>query len=240
MKYYAYCVVKSAEQPSLGGLGIDNQNLEALVVDDVAVVASEFASDIVPVTRANVLTHEKVVRSIFADRTPLPFRFGTLVTETSLRSFIHSRRKNLLSRLEAVQNCVEMSVKIIWPKLSEDAGASAESNTNLGAGTAFLRSKRQELLGTTQLNEEAHSIGSWLKSGLKELARQDLIAVEPKQRIVVSAAFLIERLRENDFKESVKELQEKRPELHFLTSGPWPPYTFANIDLEFETHFGVS
>jgi len=32
----------------------------------------------------------------------------------------------------------------------------------------------------------------------------------------------------------------ERPELHFLTSGPWPPYTFANIDLEFETQFGVS
>ncbi len=45
---------------------------------------------------------------------------------------------------------------------------------------------------------------------------------------------------ETDFRSELEALRTERPELHFLISGPWPPYTFANIDLEFETQFGVS
>ena len=36
------------------------------------------------------------------------------------------------------------------------------------------------------------------------------------------------------------EARKTRPELHFLVSGPWPPYTFSNIELEFKSQFGVS
>jgi hypothetical protein len=35
-------------------------------------------------------------------------------------------------------------------------------------------------------------------------------------------------------------IRENRPELHFLFSGPWPPYSFANIELEFKSQIGVS
>jgi hypothetical protein len=38
----------------------------------------------------------------------------------------------------------------------------------------------------------------------------------------------------------LKLARGERAELRFLTSGPWPPYSFANIDLEFKTQFGVS
>jgi len=240
MKYYAYCVLKSWDGTTPSGMGIDGQTIQTLVVEDVVVIVSQFDGDIVPITRANVLLHESVVRSALVQTTPLPFRFGTLVTDAGLRSFIHTRHKNLLSRLAAVQNCVEMSVKIIWQQLSEDSVEPATSSEDVGAGTAFLRSKHQELLGNSVLNQQANEIGSWLKSSLTGLVRQEFVQVEPRHKIVVAAAFLIEKAREYDFKHSVRELQKNRPELHFLTSGPWPPYTFANIDLEFETHFGVS
>jgi hypothetical protein len=49
-----------------------------------------------------------------------------------------------------------------------------------------------------------------------------------------------DRINETDFRSELEGLRDERPELHFLVSGPWPPYTFANIDLEFETQFGVS
>jgi len=56
----------------------------------------------------------------------------------------------------------------------------------------------------------------------------------------LSASYLVDRGREADFREILNKLRAERPELHFLISGPWPPYTFANIDLEFDAQFGVS
>ncbi len=62
-------------------VGIAEQEIELVTVDGLVVVTSKFESDVVPLTRENVLRHETVVRSVFAITTPLPFRFGTLVTQ---------------------------------------------------------------------------------------------------------------------------------------------------------------
>ena len=239
MKYYAYCVTRR-EIPEVNRPGIENQILENLQFDDVIVVVSKFAGDIVQVTRPNVLAHEAVVRAVMSFGTPLPFRFGTLVSEVGLRNFVEARRQSLVARLDAIQNCVEMSVKIIWPNRPDNSSENAIDTGNVGAGTAFLRNKKQELLGDERLHDEAEEIRRWLTNGLQGKVRQEFVTVEPKSKIVVSSAYLIEKSTENEFKNSVKVLQKSRPELHFLTSGPWPPYTFANIDLEFETQFGVS
>ncbi len=74
----------------------------------------------VPVTRENALSHAAVVRSVLDRTTPLPFRFGTIVTEQQLRSYISSRKPALETKLALVRGCVEMSVKIIWERFRRD------------------------------------------------------------------------------------------------------------------------
>ena len=64
--------------------------------------------------------------------------------------------------------------------------------------------------------------------------------MRPGGKLVLSAAHLVERSKIGLYREKVAKLREERPELHFLMSGPWPPYTFANIELEFKSQFGVS
>jgi hypothetical protein len=72
------------------------------------------------------------------------------------------------------------------------------------------------------------------------LTRDEHLTVRSSERLVLSAAHLVERVQLQHYREKVAEARENRPDLHFLTSGPWPPYSFANIELEFETQFGVS
>jgi hypothetical protein len=50
----------------------------------------------------------------------------------------------------------------------------------------------------------------------------------------------VERGAVEAYRLRLKEARSERPELKFLVSGPWPPYSFANIDLEFRNQFGVS
>jgi hypothetical protein len=51
---------------------------------------------------------------------------------------------------------------------------------------------------------------------------------------------LVESSKIQQYREKMAEVLKKWPELHFMVSGPWPPYSFANIELEFKTQFGVS
>jgi hypothetical protein len=239
MKLYAYCVAETLPSHCGALSGLGGKSVEFIAVDGLIVAVSEFRDDVVGVTRENVLWHEAVVRKVLAETTPLPFRFGTLINEPALRSFISFRRKALLDRLALVHDAVEMSIKIIWQQTS-DAAPTVSDSEGLGAGAAFLLAKQQALLGGDKLTTEARDIADWLSAGLQHLVRKECVNVQPTQKLVVAASYLIDRSSQSGFRTVTNRLESQRPELHFLTSGPWPPYTFANIDLEFETQFGVS
>jgi hypothetical protein len=54
-------------------------------------------------------------------------------------------------------------------------------------------------------------------------------------RMLMNAAFLVERSMEQAFDERVKECSRKYEDLlSFKYSGPWPPYNFVNIKLKLE------
>jgi hypothetical protein len=237
MKLYAYCLVENLLALGATTRGISGAAVRLLQVDEFAVLVSDFEADTVTVSRENALDHAAVVRSVLNRMTPLPFRFATLVTEQQLRSYISARRPALHTRFELVRGCVEMSVKIIR-ELSTDN--IIESQGTINSGTAFLQEKRRALLGSELNAAEATEISAWLHEQVAGLTRDEQVAVRPSERLVVAAAHLIERDRIPQYKQVLAAAREKRPELHFLLSGPWPPYSFANIELEFKSQFGVS
>jgi len=238
MKFYVYCIASTPVELDPSLIGVGGGAAEQLIVDGLSVVASKFDTDRVSVSRENILRHEAIVRNVLAMTTPLPFRFGTLVTEAGLRSYVTSRKAALQDRLEVVKDSVEMSIKVIWQSTDDDE--SPATTEDLGVGAAFLVAKRQELFGDERLVKRSQEIADWLSGRIKSLVKKENISVHPKQKLVLAGAYLIQRAIQAQFRTRVEELAVERPELHFLTSGPWPPYTFANIDLEFETQFGVS
>jgi len=238
MKFYVYCIASTPVELDPSLIGVGGGAAEQLIVDGLSVVASKFDTDRVSVSRENILRHEAIVRNVLAMTTPLPFRFGTLVTEAGLRSYVTSRKAALQDRLEVVKDSVEMSIKVIWQSTDDDE--SPATTEDLGVGAAFLVAKRQELFGDERLVKRSQEIADWLSGRIKSLVKKENVSVHPKQKLVLAGAYLIQQAIQAQFRTRVEELAVERPELHFLTSGPWPPYTFANIDLEFETQFGVS
>ena len=236
MKLYAYCLVEDLDAFDPTTRGISGAAVRSLQIDDLAVLVSDFNADTVAVTKENALDHAAVVRSVLDRTTPLPFRFGTLVTEEQLRSYISARKPALQTRFEHVRGCVEMSVKIIR-EISTDNETPRDDITS---GTSFLEEKRLALLGSEQRATEATEISAWLHEQVNGLIRDEQATVRPSEKLVLAAAHLVERDKIPQYKERLAAARKNRPELHFLFSGPWPPYSFANIELEFKTQFGVS
>ena len=242
MKLYVYCLAEGIDVRREPTLGISGASVRVLKTENLSVLVSDLDADSAPVTRENALTHAAVVRSVLDYFTPLPFRFGTVVTEQQLQSYLSTHKTILESKLESVRGRVEMSVKIIWENTIEQQPQSQNKSQvdKQGAGTMFLAEKRQQILGDEHRAAEASKISTWLHETLSELVGDEQVTLRPTERLVVSAAHLIERGKIGQYREKLAEMRQNRPDLHFLSSGPWPPYSFANIGLEFKTQFGVS
>jgi hypothetical protein len=237
MKLYAYCLVEDPDAFDASTRGISGATVRLLQIDELAVLVTDFNADTIAVTRENALDHAAVVRSVLDRTTPLPFRFGTLVTEQQLRSYISARKPALQTRFAHVRGCVEMSVKVIR-ELSDEI--KTQVRDEITTGTSFLEERRREILGSEQKTAEAREIETWLHEQVGGLIRDEQVTIRPSEKLVLAAAHLVERDKIGQYKEKTAAARKNRPELHFLFSGPWPPYSFANIELEFKTQFGVS
>ena len=238
MKLYVYCLAEPIEVLTAPVAGISGARVDLIKVEDFTLLVSDFEGDSAPtVTRDSVLAHAAVVSSVFRETTPLPFRFGTIVSEERLRSYVTSHKEALEANLAEVRGCIEMGVKIIWNTDQVEFKNSADAG---GPGARFLQEKRREILGGERRSEEAKQVASWLHDQVGTYVRREEISLCPTEKLIVAAAHLVGREQLSDYRDCLAEARKTRLELHFLVSGPWPPYTFSNIELEFKTRFGVS
>ncbi|MBV9209025.1 MAG: GvpL/GvpF family gas vesicle protein [Acidobacteria bacterium] len=232
--FYLYCLSDEATARMLEAVaGVGGVAPRVIEFEGIAVVLSEWAEVSVPVTRENVLAHERVVGRILKETTPLPFRFGTLADEERIRSYVVSQKASLLSALERVRGAVEMSVKIIWDVSEERLGEVADEGQALevgaGAGTRFLLEKRRELAGEERLRRRAENLSARLAETLREVVKDSFVQVNPAESLVINASHLVERKAVNAYRARIEGARREQPELRFLTSGPWPPYSFSNL-----------
>src|SRR5258705_1888052 len=194
MKLYAYFV---SDDPGVwvpeSVTGVGGSAVRLMKAEDLLVGVSETNDAPVAITRDNVVAHERVVRSVFEHTTPLPFRFGNIVGEKQLRSYLHSHQEALQTRLLLLRGCVEMSVKVISQASNrgneETEAVPVTTNSYLdhaqaGAGEAFLMAKRREILGDQMLADRATEIASWLKERLGSSICKEQVSVRPRDKLV--------------------------------------------------------
>ena len=234
MSFYVYCLCDELPDTLDASAGIGGAQVRALWCNEIAAVVSEFAGDAVKITREHVLAHERVVGRVLTQVTPLPFRFGTVTSEARLRGYIETNAAALRAQLARVRGCVEMSVKVLGPR---EAGANEAAQAELdapklarsatGTGTAFLEAKRRALVGDETAQAQAEEVARWLTSQVADVVRAGQLSVRPARGLLIAAAHLVERVRLAEYRARVRRACAGRNELHFLTSGPWPPYSFS-------------
>jgi Gas vesicle synthesis protein GvpL/GvpF len=254
MSLYLYCLGDARGAESLGDLrGVGGARVRVDALGRLAAFVSEFEGEAAKVSAENVRAHNRVNAAVLARSTPLPFRFGTVACERRLAAYVSENEAALLDALARVRGCVEMSVKIRREEKAKDerrkakeedegdvgrreaapegdavaADEAVEGSAGVGRGTAFLLAKRREVLGDEALRRSAEEVAAWLASRVAELVRESSTRVSPSEALFVRASHLVERARLEEYRARVRELTAERADLHFLASGPWPPYSFS-------------
>ncbi|HJS24688.1 MAG TPA: GvpL/GvpF family gas vesicle protein [Pyrinomonadaceae bacterium] len=238
MKLYVYCLVENLDTVDVPVPGINGAAVRLLKIDEFGVLVSD--GEAFPLTKESAIAHHTVVRSILDQTTSLPFRFGSVVSEQQLRHYVATYKPALKKSFEHVRGCVEMDLKIIWQHSKPESDEPAETKKQ-GPGTAFLQQKRRELLGDERQSPQIAELSNLLRKDLGGVVRDEKIEIRPSQTAALAAVFhLVESANTHEYQEKVQEIRNNRPNLRIRMSGPWPPYSFANIELEFKTQFGVS
>lgn len=238
MGYYLYGFVRSAHLPPgpVPG-GVEDRPVQGIAEGELGALVSEVGDRIVP-RRASLLAHAEVLRQAL-DRGPvLPLRFGyVMADDMSVRVELARRAGELSELLDSLNDRVELQVSALYREdvllrevLAENPAIAAAQERIRGRPAAAVHFERIRLGEHVAHAVEAKRAadGEQILRALEPLA----VGVAPEdprhERMVVSAAFLVERDRLDDFDAQVERVSRERAErMEFKLIGPRPAHSFV-------------
>jgi Gas vesicle synthesis protein GvpL/GvpF len=244
---YVYSIIECAEPRSFGKVGIGGRGDEVYTVHykDLAAVVSRAPLVIYDPTRENVLAHEHVNEvSIEEGFTPVPMSFGTLFkTEKDIVEFLEDTYDDLRDVLVKMKDKLEFNLRVNWTReevLAEierdDEGIRRlkEEISKSQQSTYFARMQLGRLVEQA-LNEKSDTYVRDIYEYLREAAIASRSNKAIGDRMIMNAAFLVERERADIFDQKVQDIAQRyEGKLSFRFTGPYPPWNFVTIRLQLE------
>jgi hypothetical protein len=245
MGKYVYCIVRAADQVAFGpvGLGAEPAEVYTIARGDLAAVVSDAPLEVLDPTRDNVLAHQRVNETVMHHHTVLPMSFGTVFkTHDDVLELLRSASDAFSDVLNKMEAKLEFGLKVVWDrdaivreieKEDEDIRrVKAELQAHKGS-TYFARMQYGRLVDAAlQAKSERYVADTFAAlRGASVAARSNKLIGD---RMILNAAFLVDRRDAREFDRCVKALGARYDKLTYKYTGPWPPYNFVNIRLKLE------
>ena len=243
---YVYCIVRSERQRDFGAIGIGGgQRVFTVAYQDLAAVVSDTPIVIYDPTRENVLAHEFVNETVMKEFTVIPMSFGTVFrSEDDVTELLRSTYQAFSDVLDKMQDKIEFGLKVLWDRDKVVAALERENDEirrlkdeisrHTTTSTYFARMQLGRLVDSA-MEELSGRYVSDIHEALKPAAVASRSNKPIGDRMILNAAFLVDRAQEQAFDDRVTETSRKYEDvLAFKYSGPWPPYNFVNIKLKLE------
>lgn len=236
---YVYAILRceASIPPELTGL--EGAPLSLVSWQELAAAVSPIAQTAVAPAPASLLRHESVVEALCQAGPALPVRFGAILpSQEAVKEALARQSATLLSDLERVGNKVELGLTILWGTGGEQEDTQSERSPSLsrrftddttsGPGTRYLQARLAHYQRQAAQNSKVQALIANLEQALKPYTLEQVYRKPTIARIAVRAAYLVHRSQINAFQQAVDELRQAQPDLRWLISGPWPPYSFVS------------
>lgn len=244
---YVYGIVSSRERITFGKIGIGGAGEPVYSVNyqDIAAVVSKTPVAIFDPTRENALAHEHVIETVMKNYTIIPMSFGTVFrTEDDIREVLKSIYPSLKDVLKQMAGKLEFGLKVNWERdqIIEELKQHDEEIRRFHReivrkqlqSTYFARMQLGRMIDKALAERATEYVRD-----IYETLRSVCVASRDNQpigdKMIMNAAFLVERDREGEFDNLLNKIAKKYGKrLKFKYTGPWPPYNFVNIRLKLE------
>jgi hypothetical protein len=242
---YVYCIVHADEALRFGPIGFGTPPGEVYTVlhEDIAAVVSDAPMEVLDATRENVLAHERVNEAVMREHTVIPMSFGTVFkTRDDITELLKGAYGAFTDVLAKMEDKVEFGLKVLWDRdevikqierEDEDVRQLKGEIASQTGPTYFARVQYGRLVETALQNRSERYV-SEIFTALRDVSVASRANKPIGDKMIMNAAFLVARDRENAFDAKVKAIGAKYDNLTFRYTGPWPPYNFVNIRLKLE------
>lgn len=246
MGKYIYCITEDAEEETVDPLGIGGRGdkLTPISHRDIAAIVSDSPVMRYPVSRENSLAHERAIEAVFKCHTVLPARFCTIAEdEARVRAILEREYVEFRGLLERMRGKVEVGVKaifhetLIYQEILERYGEIRR------------RKEAIAMLPPQQAHWQLIEVGRMVEAALKvekDRVREEIVGVLKGachdfrltdrllgERMIMNAAFLIDRDQEAAFDRRMDGLAERYREMvRFKYVGGFPPFNFVNLVIQ--------
>ena len=244
---YVYGIISANNSVSFGKIGIGGmgERVYAVTHGDISAVVSKTAVFIFDPTRENALAHEHVIETVMKQYTVIPMSFGTVFrTDDDIREVLKSIYPSLKDVLKQMEGKVEFGLKVTWDRDQvieelknehDDIHRFHQEITRKHLQSTYLARMQLGRMIDKAMAERSAQYVREIYEGLRNacVASRDNKPIGDK--MILNAAFLIQRDREREFDTAVNRIAGKYgTRLNFKYTGPWPPYNFVNIRLKLE------
>ena len=187
-------------------------------VGPVDAIVTEFSGNTLKTDRENILAHERVLDAVLAVATPLPFRFGTVVTVEKLAAFVRENEGSIEADLKRVRGLIQMTARLMTIVTKDPGSQTAPAGE--GPGTRFLRERQAK-------KEELAGAASWLTETMGHIIQGSESSIGSGRPAMATVAHLIRKSDVEAYTARFDAVCRTRKDLSCLRSGPWPPYGFV-------------
>lgn len=244
---YVYGIVQAKERMDFGKIGIGGAGDQVYTVNfqDIAAVVSKAPMAILDPTRENALAHEHVIETVMKNHTIIPMSFGTVFrTDDDIREVLKGIHTSVQDVLHQMAGKLEFGLKVNWDRdaIIEELQQRDEEIRRFHheiirkelQSTYFARMQLGRMIDKALAERSTQYVRE-----IYEALRACCVASRDNQpvgdKMIMNAAFLVERRREAEFDSVVNKIAKKYGKrLKFKYTGPWPPYNFVNIRLKLE------
>ena len=242
---YVYCIIRATQPLKFGPIGMDEQSPEVYTINfrDMAAVVSDVPIAPLDSTRENVLAHERVNETVMRDHTVIPMSFGTIFkTREDILELLRSAYDAFADVLAKMQDKLEFGLKVLWDRdeivraieqEDEDIHRLKSEISSQKGSTYFARMQYGRLIDAALQQRSERYVAEFLQR-LRDVSVASRVNRAIGDKMIMNAAFLVQREHEPAFDRRIKEIASRYDKLTFKYTGPWPPYNFVNIRLKLE------
>ena len=243
---YIYCIIETKGQPQqFGPIGIGGRGDEvyAICFDDVAAVVSNSPIKKYSVARENLIFHECAIEEVMKTHVVLPVRFCTIAEdENKVRKILEKEHDRFFSLLKGMEGKKELGLKAVFKEETIYKEILADFDE--------IRMEKEKMAKEPQsahAHQKLMQIGKMVEAALEEekgkcketiLSNLEPLALAVKtnntygERMIMNAAFLVEKTKETAFDQKVNELADKYGDkMTFKYVGTLPPFNFVNLTI---------
>jgi hypothetical protein len=240
---YLYAIITANGKHDFGPLGIGGNTVYAISDGSISAVVSNVPNKKIRPQRRNLAAHQRVLKCLMAETTPLPMAFGVIADgDRAVKEILADHHSLFLAQCNRVSGKVEMGLRVTWDVdnifdyfINTHPELRSARDTYFGTGREPSQEDKLELgrLFDHLLQQDRENLTDDVEQTLDPYCHEIKRGKCRSEQDVMNLSCLVARNAESRFEEGILKAAGKFDNSFiFDYNGPWAPHNFVEVELE--------